>query len=203
MHELAHHIQFTEHHKTGNRSHTKLFYAILDDLADKAEALGLYKYDSDSEVKALIEDAAAISAEIAALQRKLGAVLNNLQNACMKSGVRYEDVVKRKVKLSVRQEKKLKKITALEVPEDIGYEMQDAIAGAKNEEQRESMLIAAADGKSVDQVKQAGFVKKAKPEENNTEALLKEKARIEKTIANLKIRLKDILNRIKNLGGGG
>jgi hypothetical protein len=203
MHELAHHIQFTEYKQTGSRSHTKLFYATLDDLVDKAEALGLYRYDANPEVKKLIEDAAAISAEIAALQRKLGSVLNSLHNACMRNGVRYEDVVKREVKLSARTEKKLKKATALDAPEGLGYEMQEAIAGARNEEQRETMLAAAADGRSVDQVKQAGVVKRAKPKEDDTEALLKEKAKIEKTIANLKKRLKDIVNRIKNLGGGG
>ena len=203
MHELAHHIQFTEHHKTSCRSHTKLFYAILDDLTDKAEEMGLYRYDADPGVKALIDDATALSAEIAELQRKLGAVLNSLQDACMRTGVRYEDVVKRKVKLSTRTEKKLKKVTALRLPEDIGYEMQDAIAGVRNEERREVMLAAAADGRSVDQVKQAGAVKKTKPEESDTEKLLKEKAQIEKTIANLKKRLKSIVNRIKNLGGSG
>jgi len=202
MHELAHHIQFTECHQTGRRAHTKLFYVTLDGLADKAEELGLYRYDADPEVKKLIEEAAEISAEIASLQRQLGTVLNSLQDACRRTGARYEDVVKRKVKITARTEKKLKKAAALDAPEGIGYEMQEAIAGARNEEQRESMLAAAADGRSVDQVKQAGAAKKVKPEKDDTEELLKKKARIEKTIASLKKRLKDIVSRIKNMGVG-
>jgi hypothetical protein len=203
MHELAHHIQFSEYHRTGSRSHTKLFYSILDDLADKAETLGLYRYDSDPEIKALTEEAAEISAEIAVLQRRPGVVLDILHDACLKTGVRYEDVVKRKVKLSLQAEKKLKKAAALIVPEGIGYEMQEAVAGAKNEEQRETMLAAAADGGSVDQVKREGAAKKAEPEEENTKALLKEKARIEKSIAYLTKRLENIVGRIKKLGGFG
>jgi len=203
MHEMSHHLQFTEHHQTGSRSHTKLFYSILDGLADKAEELGLYRCDIDPGVKALMEEAAGISAEIAALQRKLGSVLNSLHSACLETGLRYEDIVKRKVILSARTEKKLKKITALSVPEGTGYETQEVIAGARNEEQRESMLKAAADRRSVDQVKQAGLIPKTRENEDDTESLLREKGRIEKTIASLKNRLEDIMKRIKKLSEGG
>ena len=55
MHEMAHHIQFTECHQVGRRSHTKLFYSTLNGLVDKAETLGLYRYDATPEVKMLYE----------------------------------------------------------------------------------------------------------------------------------------------------
>jgi hypothetical protein len=201
MHELAHHIQFTEHGQKGIRSHTKLFYSILDGLADKAEELGLYQFDAEPEIKKLIGEAAKISAEIAALQRELGAALNKLHGVCLRKGVRYEDVLKRKVRLSDRTDKKLQKIAMANLPEDAGFEIQEIIAGAKNAGQREAMLQVAADGKSAAQVKQAGAGEWEKPDE--LEALVKEKERINKTIGNLTRRLKDIITRITQLEGGG
>jgi hypothetical protein len=201
IHELAHHIQFTEHGQTGNRCHTKLFYSICDGLAEKAEKLGLYRYDAEPEVKKLIDEAAAISAEIAALQRKLGETLNKLQGACHRKGIRYEDIVKRKVKLSARMERKLQKIAVTQVPEGTGFEMQEAIAAAKSEEQREAVLRAAEEGKSVAQAKQAGAGSKAEPDELGT--LVREEKRINNTIAALQRRLSDIIKRIEKLKGGG
>ena len=197
MHELAHHIAMTERNEVGRRSHTKLFYSILDDLTDKAEALGLYRYDAVPEIKTLINEVSAISAEIATLQRKLGVTLNKLHSACLRNGVRYEDVLKRKVKLSDRTERKLSKMAALSFPEGIGFEMQEAIAAAQSDEQREAMRAAADAGKSVAQVKQAGKAQKAEPDEAG--ALLEEKGRIERTIASLKSRLENIISRIKRL----
>ena len=199
MHELAHHIQNTEHHL--NCGHTKLFHSILNGLADKAEQMGLYRYDADPEIKKLIEEAAAVSAQIAVLQRKLGTVLNKLHGACLRKGVRYEDVVERKVRLSARTEKKLQKIAALRLPDGVGFETQELIAGAKNDEQRSAMVAAEKEGKSVAQVKQAGAGPKKETDELG--ALAREKERINKTIAVLTRRLGEIVKRITLLEGGG
>jgi len=199
MHELAHHIQHTEHHL--NCGHTKLFHSILNGLVDNAERLGLYRYDADPEIEKLTDEAAQISAQIAKLQRRLGTVLNNLHGVCLRKGVRYEDVVERKVRLSARTEKKLQKIAALQLPDGVGFETQEVIAGAKNDEQRLAMLKASDEGKSVAQVKQAGAGPKNEPDE--LEALAREKDRIGKTIANLTRRLAEIVKRITLLEGGG
>jgi hypothetical protein len=201
MHELAHHIQHTEHHQHGSRCHTKLFYSILDGLADKAEKAGLYRYDADPQIKKLADEAAKISAQIAALQRSLGGVLNKLHGACLRKGVRYEDVVKRKVKLSARTERKLQKIAALGLSDGVGFETQEVIAGAKNDESRAAMIKAADEGKSVDQVKQSGSGTKTEPDEMG--ALVKEKDRINATIANLTRRLAAVVKRINLLEGCG
>jgi predicted nucleic acid-binding Zn-ribbon protein len=201
MHELAHHIQHTEHHQHGSRCHTKLFYSILDGLADKAEKAGLYRYDADPEIKKLTDEAAMISAQIAALQRKLGGVLNKLHGACLRKGVRYEDVVKRKVRLSARTERKLQKIAALRLPDGVGFEQQEVIAGAKNDESRQAMLQAVEEGKSVAQVKQAGSGTKKEPDELG--ALVREKDRINATIVSLTRRLAAVVKRITLLEGGG
>jgi len=202
MHELAHHIQNTEHGETGNRCHTKLFYSILDGLAEKAEELGLYRYDAAPEIKALVDEAAMISAEIASLQRKLGETLNKLHIACLRKGARYEDVVKRKVKLSSRMEKKLIKIASLPpLPDGTGFEMQEAVAAAPSGERREAAMKAAADGKSVAQAKQAAAGPKAEADELGS--LVKEQQRIKNTIKSLQRRLSEVVKRIAKLDGGG
>jgi predicted SprT family Zn-dependent metalloprotease len=208
MHELAHHIQFTEKHQDGVRCHTKLFYSILNDLTDKAEKLGLYRYDADKEVKKLIEEANFMSAQIALLQRELGGVLKRLQSACLRKGVRYEDVVERKVRLSMRTEKKLQKIADLRLPDTlrlpeggVGFETQEVIAGAKSDGSRSDMIKAAAESKSVAQVKQAGSGKKE--EEDELATLVREKERISSSIENLKRRFAAVVKRITQLEGGG
>jgi len=203
IHELAHHIQYTEHcGETGDQQHTKLFWSLLDGLVEKAEEAGLYRYDAVPEIKALVDEAARISAEIAALQRKLALTLNKLHGVCQRKGVRYDDVLKRKVKLSDRMERKLQKIAALpELPAGTGFEMQETIAAAKSGERRDAAMRAAADGKSIAQAKQAAAG--PKPEADEMETLVKEQKRINNTIATLQRRLSDIVKRIAKLDGGG
>jgi len=201
MHELAHHIQVTEHGEESPRCHTKLFYSLLDGLADKAEGLGLYRREEAPEVEELAREAAALSAEIASLQRKLGETLDRLHTACIRNGARYEDVLKRKAKLSERAGKKLMKAAALGLPEGTGFEIQEAVAGAKSAAQREAMAAAAAEGGSAAQVKRAGAAEKEKP--GGAEALAGERRRLEKKIASLQRRLDAVLARMAELEEGG
>jgi len=86
MHELAHHIQFTEYKKT-RCFHNSLFYSILDDLADTAEKNGLYTMQISTDTQDLIEEARQITIKIASLQRKLGNVMNALHKKCLDEGL--------------------------------------------------------------------------------------------------------------------
>jgi hypothetical protein len=189
MHELAHHIQWTEHGQKGARCHTKLFHAILDGLADKAEGLGLYHAAMDAELQVLVDEARMISEEIARLQRELGAVLGKLNMACESKGVRFEDVLKRKVRVSTETAQKAARMRALDLPEGTGADIQEAIAGERDEDKRRAMAAAAQAGKSVAQVKLAGSSPSPPSRDTETEKLLREKGRLEKTIATLQRRL--------------
>jgi len=201
MHELAHHIQFTEYGQKGARSHTKLFHAILDGLADKAAAAGLYQPEVDGELQALADEANKISCEIARLQRELGAVLFRLSEACKKKGARYEDVLKRGARISIETSNKATKIAALDLPGSIGADSQEAIAGERDEEKRRAMIQAAMAGKSVAQVKRAGSSPGPTSQERETDNLLQEKARLEKTIESLQRRLREVMQRLNSPGG--
>ena len=199
MHELAHHIQMTEYKQIGNRSYTKLFNAILDDLADKAQRLGFYRSYS-VELEKLIGEAQSITRQIAKLQRELGKVLCKLNDACEKEGVRYEDAVKRGVKISLETEKKSRVIAAANLPESVSADVQEAVAGERDEEKRRAMTIAARAGKSVAQVQNAGTSRPSGKSGSETGNLLMEKERLEKTIEKLQQRLREVMARL-NTGG--
>ena len=205
MHELAHHIQFTEHGQIGHRSHTNLFRAILDDLADKAEKQGIYSpkifFPKNPELESVIIEAQLLTQQIAQLQRELGAVMRKLQKVCFQSGVRYEDVVQRAVGISMNTAKKVSRIQALDLPKNISADKQETIAAERDADKRRVMVIAAQAGKSVAQVKQAGSASHSGKGETETENLLREKERLEKTIAELQRRLRKIMEQLNTDSG--
>jgi len=205
MHELAHHIQHTEYKENVTRCHTELFHSILDGLADKAEKLGLYKaYNADDlELEKLVIQAQILTQDIAKLQRELGKVLLKLNNACVKKGFRMEDVVKRKVDISLKTFKKVCNVAQLSLPEGISADVQEAVASERDEDKRRAMAAAAAELKSVAQVKQTGrpCPSGSRNSKDETESLTREKERLEKTIAMLKKRLNDVMARLNSYSG--
>jgi len=196
IHELAHHIMFTEYKKKSSRSHTPLFYATLDDLADIAEKKGLYKIDIDKDTEKLISEAHDISCEIAGLQKKLGQVLAQLNERCQEKGIRFEDIVERKAQISKKTVNKAGKAFQMNLPDDIGVDIQEAVLREPDEDNRKAMIAAGRKGKSVEQVKRSLTAEAGKDDE--TESLMKEKGRIERTIANLKRRLNEVMERLNS-----
>ena len=200
IHELAHHIQDTERGHKGSRSHTQLFYSIFDDLLDRAEEAGIYKIARDSEIEELIAEAEMLSAEIAKLQRELGGVLIRLNDACHKKGIRYEDAVTRGAKISLQTAKKTIKMRQLDLPSGIGADIQEAIAAECDRDKRKQKAAAAQAGKSVAQVKKAGSPPPSGRSETEEENLLREKGRLEKTIAELQRRLRRVTEQLNAPG---
>jgi hypothetical protein len=198
MHELAHHIQFTEHKQKSVRAHTQLFYAILDDLVDIAEEKGIYKMPIDEDTQKLIDEAKDISCEIAALQRRLGQVLMQLHETCEKKGIRYEDVIERKAQIARQTEKKAKKAYNLNLSGEIGADIQEAAIKERDEEKIEAIVHAGQKGKSIDQAKRA--VARPIDREDETVSLVKEKKRIERTITSLGRRLKEVEEQLRSRG---
>jgi hypothetical protein len=198
MHELAHHIQFTEQGQKSSKAHTQFFYAILDDLADTAEKKKLYHTGIDDDTEKLIDKVRDISCKIAELQRKLGGILVQLNEVCEKKGIRYEDVIERKAQISLQTMKKAIKACDLGLSDDIGLDIQEAVIRERDEDRQKSIINAAQKGKSVAQVKRSAAVP---PEaEDETVSLIKEKARLEKTIESLKRRLEEVAEQLNSRG---
>ena len=201
MHELAHHIQHTEYGQRGRRSHTKLFHAILDGLADKAEEAGVYRPAAGPKTAGLLEEVEMISQEIAKLQRELGRVLRRLNEACAEEGARFEDMVKRKARISLETAEKCCKIAALDLPDGITADVQEAVAGEREAIKRRAMALAAQAGRSVAQVKRAGLPPAPSGgKESEEEKLLREKGRLEKAIAELRRRLGRVMEKLHGCG---
>jgi hypothetical protein len=198
MHELAHHIQFTEYHQKSVRAHTALFYATLDDLVDIAEKQGLYNMPIDDDTQSLIDEVKDISCEIAALQRKLGNVLRKLHEVCQEKGIRFEDVVERKAQIARSTQKSAMKADVFNLPAEIGADIQEAAISERDDEKRAAIVQAGQEGKSIDQAKRAVTTPPAQVDE--TVSLMKEKARLERTINSLNRRLEEITEQLQTRG---
>jgi hypothetical protein len=198
IHELAHHIQFTEYGKKSARTHTALFYSIMHDLADIAEKKGLYKTILDSDTERLVEEARDLSCEIAKLQKKLGEVLSRIHQYCLDNGIRYEDIVERKVQIHRNTAVKANKAFKVNLPENIGADLQEVILNEKDQAVQSAMVKASQKGKSVDQVKRT----KTAPVDNEDEtvSLIKEKSRLERTIKTLTRRLEEVAEQLISRG---
>ncbi|MDR0474216.1 MAG: hypothetical protein LBH43_11160 [Treponema sp.] len=198
IHEQAHHIMFTELKKKSARSHTALFWATLDDLADIAEKKGLYKIAIDTDTEKLINEAHEISCEIAMLQKKLGQTLARLNEKCREKGIRFEDIVERKAQIAKKTADKANKAYTMNLPGSIGVDIQEAVLRERDEDVREVMINAGQKGKSVEQVKRT----KTGPvdHEDETVSLMKEKTRLERTIESLKRRLYEVEEQLTTKG---
>ena len=196
IHELSHHIEFTENKKKSVRAHTQSFYATLDDLVDIAEKKRLYKGAVDEDTQMLIDEARDISREIAELQRKLGNVLMRLNEVCHEKGIRYEDVVGRKAQISQQTMKRSTRAHNLNLPEELGADIQEAAIKEKDGEKREAIIHAGQTGKSVAQAKRATATTYA-PQEDETVSLEKEKLRLQRTIASLSRRLEEVQEQLR------
>jgi hypothetical protein len=203
IHELAHHILATEMGQQGRRSHTRLFWAVFNRLVDKAEAAGIYTLHIDEEVRSLVEEAAGIGRELARLQRELGGVLSRLREICVQKGIRYEDVLERKLRISRETANTAGLASGLDVSDtagEINIDLQETIVKERNPDKRDDIILAVLEGKSISQVKQAGKPAETGPaREDETTALMKERDRLEATIAALNRRIGEIAARLELL----
>jgi hypothetical protein len=195
IHELAHHVMYTEYGFHGARSHTGQFWATFHELLDKARAEGIYAARLDGETQAALDEARQVSREIAGLQRRLGRLLTKVHEGCEKQGLRAQDFIENEAQISQKTERKAIAAAALNLPENIGADIQEAVLGERDGGARAAMIAAAGEGMRVARVKQAA---KGPPEKaGETEALETEKARLEKSIRSLTRRLFEVERRIE------
>jgi prefoldin subunit 5 len=197
IHELAHHVQFTELGERGTRCHTQLFWSCFHDLLAGAERQGTYRLEPGPEAEALAEKARKLSSAIAALQRELGKALMDLGEACRAQGVRYEDVVQRTVQLTPSTARKAVEAATLGIHEgdEIGVDQQAAALGARSPEAREAMLAGAREGKTVEQIKRLAVAARSGPEER-LDRLERERERLERTIHSLERTIHSLEHRL-------
>jgi type IV secretory pathway VirJ component len=198
IHELAHHICFTELGQQGSKSHTQLFWSTFHDLLNAAEDKGLYALEVDDATQLYIDRARELSRQIAALQRELGEVLSKINESCHQQGLRAEDVIERKVQISRKTMHKAVTAHVLDLPEDVGCDVQAAIIEERNPENREEILAGGKQGKTIAQLKRpAGVTPEPK---DPLEKLAKERGRLETTIRHLEARLAEVVRQLEKSG---
>jgi hypothetical protein len=194
IHELAHHVCFTELGQKGSRVHTTLFWSTFHDLLDTAEELGIYTRAANPKIKDLIEQAKVLDRQIAKLQRDLGDILINIADLCEETGSRSEDVFERDIGLSPKTAHNSMKAASLPPDADYGQDIQ-ALAIRPRDPEVRAAIIEQSKGKSIVQIKQQ-LSGGTRTEADTLTRLMTEKARIEKTINTLSVRLRTIVMEI-------
>jgi hypothetical protein len=191
IHELAHHVMMSEKGDTSARAHNQDFWAEFHGLLDIAEEKGVYRAEIDSGTQKLIDEARDISRRIAELQREHGRVIAAIDESCKKSGVRTEDVIERKAQIGKAAAKTA--VAAYGMGDrGVGFDIQTEAAKQRDGDRQEAIIAAGRGGKSVVQAKKSAPPAKPAEAEDESEALIREKRRVERTIESLARRLEEI-----------
>ena len=204
IHEYAHHLQSCENSLNtvpGSRCHSRSFWALFHTLLDEAEAKGVYRplYRTDPELTA----AAKLLKEKylttnAAFMLEFGRELNRVRQLCLEKGVRFEDFVDRCLGLPRTEANAMITVSSSSNPDpSLGWENLKTLTRIRDEEMLSEAQEAFREGKSSDFVKELFLPKAGKKVGDEKEALLAEKNRLERTIANLEKRLEEVVARLE------
>jgi hypothetical protein len=194
IHEYAHHLHACARGGTlSARAHTAEFWAILHDLLEKAEAKKIYKnvFDGSKELAELTEIIRKkYLKENGSLVKELGMQLLKAHDLCVEAGGRWEDYIDRVLRIPRAAANLAIRMHQYNLNPETGADNMRFLAGIKNEEKREEAQASLIKGKSPDMVKIAAREKPA--DGDPRERLEKEKQRLERTIASLSKRLKEV-----------
>jgi hypothetical protein len=202
IHEYAHHLHACS--RGGQllaRAHTAEFWAILHGLLEKAEKKGVYKnvFDSSEELTKLTETIRKkYLKENGALIKDLGKQLLKARDLCAAAGGRWEDYIDRVLRIPRQAANLAVRMHQYNLNPETGADNMRFLASITNEEKREAAETALLSGKSPDTVKTAI---RQKPDEEPKERQEKEKRRLERTIATLSKRLKEVEQELKTSKG--
>ncbi len=199
IHELAHHLQFTEAaFPPTSRTHTTRFWSLFHSLLKRAEETGLYESEFEK-LPEFRELTRRIKTEFIAaggdLMKELGALLVEARGLCEKHNARFEDYLDRVLCLPRSSARTIIRSHVFNLEPAIGFENMRTVARISDEKRRNLAQTALLDGDSHETVK-ARYA--ASPREQDPLAALQtEKRRIERTIQSLTARLRDLDTRIQ------
>lgn len=205
IHEYAHHLQICENPHlsySGGRCHTQSFWALFHSLLDEAEEKGLFTplYRSDKE---LIELAQRLKErylkENASQLMEFGRELTKAYTLCLAKGVRFEDFLDRCLGLQRSTAKSLMNASSKPLDPALGWDKMKTLARIQDEEQLKKAQEAFQEGKSNDYVRENFVKSKGQIQQSESDRLLSEKNRIERTIRNLERRLDEVNRRLNEV----
>jgi hypothetical protein len=204
IHEFAHHVQFTTSPvPVSVKAHTVRFWHILHNLLFKAEELGIYRniFTTNEEFIALTKKIKEeFILENGLLMKEFGRLLMEARTLCDKYHASFTDYIDRILNLPRSSVRSCIKIHAYNINPKLGFENMKTLAGIASEEQRAKAEEAFLNGQSPDMVKMQ-WKSREEPDEP-LQKLKKEKIQIEKRIALLSNRLKEIVKRINEYNEG-
>jgi hypothetical protein len=167
---------FAEKGGKSSHTHSHEFWAAFHDLPNIAEKKGLYRAEIDAETKNLVDEARGLSERIAELQRELGRVLLALGDSRRKNGLREEDVLERKARIS-KQTARVAVAAYTTGEQGVGVDVQMEAAKQRDAEKQSAIIAAGREDNSVAQAKKAAS--RPLDGEDKTATLIREKHRIE------------------------
>lgn len=198
IHEYAHHIQFTTSPTPISvRTHTTAYWNLFHTLLFEAEQKGLYTnpFDEIAEFQSLTRRIKEkFLSTSGALMKELGRLLVEAHELCEKHSTSFSDYLDRVLAIPRASAQVIMKAHTLDLDPRVGFENMRSLAAIRDDGARKKAAEALASGYSPDMVK-AKFASRKKPKDPR-EALLEERARIEKTIKRLQAQLKEIEKRL-------
>ncbi|MDR0878817.1 MAG: hypothetical protein LBN21_12255 [Treponema sp.] len=194
IHEYAHHLHACSRGGTlSAKAHTSEFWAIFHALLEKAEAKKIYRdvFSGSPELSELTETIREkFLKENGSLVKEMGMHLLKAHELCTGIGVRFEDYVDRCLRIPRSAAMVAIKMYEYDLKPETGPDNMRFLASIRDEDDRKAAETALIKGKSPDTVKMA--IRGKAEEEDPSIKLEKEKIRLERTIANLSKRLKEV-----------
>lgn len=198
LHEYAHHLHCERKgFVVSGRAHTNEFWAIFHELLVEAESKGHYRNIFDSEpdfVELTRKIKESCIAENGKVMLEFGRLMIEAQGLCERHKARFEDYVDRALGVPRTTAGAAAKAAAFSVTPSIGWDGMKMAVGIRDPEERAEAVAALSGGESPASVR-ARFSRDCPPSEGR-ERLVKEKARIERSIGLLEEKLAEVERRL-------
>ncbi|MEI6874560.1 MAG: hypothetical protein WCL50_05445 [Spirochaetota bacterium] len=201
IHEYAHHLHCERKgFVVSGRAHTNEFWGIFHDLLVAAESKGLYAspFDSEPEFTDLtrrIRESCIV--ENGRVMLEFGRLMIEAQALCEKWKTRFEDYVDRALGIPRVTAGAAVKAASYGIDPRIGWDGMKMAVGIRDPETRAEAVAALRSGVSPSALR-ARF-SATKPSEDPEDRLLKDRARLERSIARLKEELAEVERRLAEL----
>ncbi|MBN2617556.1 MAG: hypothetical protein JXR64_04515 [Spirochaetales bacterium] len=204
IHEFAHHIQFTKIDPERNsRAHTVAFWNTFHGLLDIAEQKKYYTniFNSDDKFLNLTKEIKEkYLTENGKLMKDFGKLLVEAYDLCQRNHAEFEDYIDRALCMNRAAAKNIMKVYAMDVEPSLGFDNMKIVANVKDNEQRKQAEESFIQGHSPTEVR--AEISTSKPEPKLTKKKLEsEKARLEKSIHALQVKLADLEMKIDEFEG--
>jgi hypothetical protein len=204
LHEYAHHLHCERKgFVVSGRAHTNEFWAIFHELLVAAEEKGHYSniFDSEPEFVELTRKIKeSCIAENGKVMLEFGRLMIEAQGLCEKHRARFEDYVDRALGVPRATAGAAARAAAYRVEPSIGWDGMKMAVGIRDPEARAEAVVALQGGESPASVRSRFSAEK--PPAEGPERLLKEKARIERSISLLEEKLAEVERRLSEAGEG-